>query len=127
MSPTPPETDLAALIGEVRRDAPDALGQTLDDAGPAQGFQSAHVSPHDLAWVTGDRGLFLGDGQVMLCSVDAIDCERRDGPVGRSGTGRPADLDHHSHRVLFELRFGRKRDVVRLTVSAIDDQVATVV
>ncbi|MCY1523952.1 hypothetical protein D9M68_588660 [compost metagenome] len=35
---------LPALLGQVGRHPPNALGQTLDDTGPAQGFQTPYMA-----------------------------------------------------------------------------------
>lgn len=64
---------LAAPLSQISGHIPAAFGHAFHDASPAQGFQSAHVRRHDLARVAVGCGLTLGDSQVMIGAVHAID------------------------------------------------------
>ncbi len=117
---------LPTLVGQVFGHAPDAFSLALHDASAAQGFESTHVRRHHLPWVAVGRGLTLRDGQMMVGAVHAINGQRGDVQVGHTHVGRAFHLHHGAGRVLLQFRLRWQRDVVRLAVRAIDDQITLV-
>ncbi|MCY1527721.1 hypothetical protein D9M68_627970 [compost metagenome] len=118
---------LPALLGQIGRHPPDALGQPLDDSGPAQGFQAPNVAFDQCLGILSGTRLRACQGQMVIGAIKAFRSQRRNRAIHRTWFARTACFHQAADGVVGQFRAGRQGQVMRLAVEAVDHQIAAVV
>lgn len=118
---------LPTSLWKVGRHPPDALGQPLDDTGPAQGFQAPNMALDQCLRILPVARLRARQGQMMIGAIQAIRSQRSNRPIYRARLAQAARFHHATDGVVGQFRTGRLRQVVGLAVESVDYQIAAVV